>query len=150
MGAAAGSTGTTTATPSSPITSSGRGTTTTSRTSGWSASTASTSAGYTLYPPRMNISLVRPARRRLPRASIVPRSPVRSQPSVSVAAVPSSSRQYPAIAVGERSQTSPTPSAGAWMRTSMPPRGWPTVNSASSSSASKAVPVPQPPDSVDE
>ena len=42
------STGTTTATPISPITSSGRGTIATSATSGWSASTASTSAGYTL------------------------------------------------------------------------------------------------------
>ena len=36
------------------------------------------------------------------------------------------------------------------MPTSMPPRGRPTVKSASSSSASKAVPVPHPPLSVDE
>jgi hypothetical protein len=84
----------------------------------------------------------------------VPRSPVRSHVdppwSTRASAVAASSRQYPAMVVGERSQTSPTPSSGSWTCTSMPPRGLPTVNSASSSSASKAVPVPQPPDSVEE
>ena len=81
---------------------------------------------------------------------------MRNQSRTTVWAVPSGSRQYSAIEVGERSQTSPTspsgtgPASSSQMPTSMPPRGRPTVKKASSSSASNAVPVPQPPLSVDE
>ena len=65
-GAAPGPAGTTKATPISPSTGSGAPTTATWATPGTSPSTASTSAGYTLYPPRMYISDTRPTRRRLP------------------------------------------------------------------------------------
>src|ERR1700688_2485591 len=61
--------GTTTATPISPMTGSGRGTTATWATPGWSARTFSTSRGKTLYPPRTYISLERPDRWGPPRSS---------------------------------------------------------------------------------
>ena len=68
----------------------------------------------------------------------------------------SGSRQYSENAVGVRSSSSPTSPSGTIdpssdrMDSSMGPRGLPTVWRASSSSASKAVAVPQPPDSVEE
>jgi hypothetical protein len=50
------------------------------------AMTLSISRGKMFSPPRMIISLRRPSIRKLPWASIEPRSPVCSQPSASIAA----------------------------------------------------------------
>ena len=152
VGGRAGSRGTTTATPISPITGSGRGTTATAATSGWADSTASTSTGYTLYPPRTYISLLRPTSRRRPRSSTQPRSPVRTKPSaVNASRVASgvapvarhhgggaqAHARRPRRRRRRRSSSSSTASStAAW--------GRPTLTIASSSGSSNAVPRPMP------
>ena len=76
---------TTKAMPTSPSRSSGMPTTATWPTAGWPSRRFSISAGYALKPPTMNMSFLRPTMRRQPRSSSVPRSPVCSQPSASIA-----------------------------------------------------------------
>ena len=79
-----------------------------------SPSTASTSAGYTLYPPRMYISETRPARRRLPSAPEPAESPVVIQPSASsTAPVALRVEQHARWRGHPHSRASPPPSAGA-------------------------------------
>ena len=80
---------------------------------------------------------------------------MRSQPSTSVSAVPPGSFQYPDITAGDRNHSSPiSPSStespvSVRISASTPGRGRPIEWSASSSSASRAVPRPIPPLSVE-
>src|SRR5947209_9826654 len=88
--------GTTYAVTSSPHLSLGTPATATSCTAGCASSTSSTSRGYTLNPPVMISSLIRPRIASVPSAPISPTSPVRKKPSgVNASAVASGLRQYP-------------------------------------------------------
>ena len=80
--------GTTTATGTSPQRSSGRGTTAHSATAGCVPSSASSSAGATCSALTLISSLMRSTTKTLPSASMRPRSPVWTQPSASISAVP--------------------------------------------------------------
>ena len=131
LSSSTGPSATTTAVTISPQSSDGIPTTATSATPGCSSKTSSTSRGYTLKPPEMMSSLLRPTMRRYPSSSNEPMSPLRNQPSTNASRVASGRRQYPGNTLGPRSRISP-PSECASLplssrRTSTPGSGKPTV-----------------------